>query len=726
MSYLIQKFRLSKRQLHLLILAIAVVVVGWPLVQLSPRAEAANPIISSAIELDYDGLDLNEGNGTGSLVVNDDVSTVTLNPSYTGGTGGTGTWEYSTDGGVTFTTLTLTGGSFDLPFPIGSSTSAIVLRYTEGLNCWEMNLQLFRPTAAPTTDESGVLSDGVASPESSGCCTNGQTSGCKGCEDPSKKSATRSPEGNTDGGSSIAVPQSLSMEVPLAAFPNEPDMNEGRLLLYLAQAGTNAGAVSHLKYGGVPTMEILQQTTNPSTGISYQCVIQQASGFAIQFEVPTGQSVGRPSGHFIYSGARIELLDGTTPTTNPASATRIRQYRQAGGTVLYDKSTGAILEFKTRTGRTTTFPDSRFEIVYSDAPTNSKIRQVRSEGGLLDVVETNSREYTIRVYQPGSYTTSAPGAVSTINAGANPRRSVTVSSPSGTPNKINITHTNGARSILNEWEYSTAANNHTWTVTRKNGGSEYLKVSRTVSRNAGVYTVTKKWEDLTTAGGATTIYDGSISKPFQAWGGRSASSSGEKETSTATTDIARSRVYYTNATNAGSYGKLSSHTLSDGTTWAYEYDANGRMTKRTSAWLDDADGKTEVFGYTPHTTGETVALDDYRPRTTTVSLGGNEVSKTFFSAYFNGSNEYVEIREKASSPTASFGAATNLRTATTYWATSASAERRGRIKSVVRHDGTGADYDYSSGAGSDEKLIVTTRQLLDSSLTLVDGFLPGR
>lgn len=145
MSKLIRHMRRSRRQFHLLILAVAAFVIGWPLVTITPEAQANNPVITTGVNLAFEGVNLNETGNVSEVITNDDDTEFELTPSFYGGTGTNGTWEYSTDGGVTFTTVTLTGGVLTIPFPTTERSQTIIVRYTlpDG-SCWHIELKVRR------------------------------------------------------------------------------------------------------------------------------------------------------------------------------------------------------------------------------------------------------------------------------------------------------------------------------------------------------------------------------------------------------------------------------------------------------------------------------------------------------------------------------------------------------------------------------------------------------
>ena len=381
---------------------------------------------------------------------------------------------------------------------------------------------------------------------------------------------------------------------------------------------------------GFQTMKVLVEDASPANaGLVYTCSIRQATGFAVEFEIKSGETVGRPAGPYIHSGARIELLDGvngavvTNLAVNLANATHVRQYRQSGGIMVFVRSTGEPAQYTTRTGRIHSDPAS--EVVLYES--GGDLTQVRTAAGLLVLAEVTSRKYTIERYLPSQVS----GGSAPYTTAGDPVLTVTVEHPATTAS-LAVTREINGRTTLNEWVYSVVANGNQWLLTRKVWNVSAWETAWTKKRFVGTTTGTVKRIIRTwSKANGTAFYTGDITVAAQDWGALGA-------TLGSATDGDRSVAYHTNPASPGSYGKLSNRTDRAGLPEDYEYDANGRMTLRKSEWLDSVASRHEVFGYTAHVGGETLALNDYRPRTTAVNVDGGTktISKTMFAAYEDG------------------------------------------------------------------------------------------
>ena len=224
-----------------------------------------------------------------------------------------------------------------------------------------------------------------------------------------------------------------------------------------------------------PIEQLLGVSTLPP-GVTSRFYIRQASGNGVIFDVKGG-SVGYPAENTTNSSARIELLDvNGIPTSVLADATHVRQYRGQGGTVLFDRSTGRVVSYRTRQGRETSFTGTgNLHIVYADE-TERVMKQVRTGAGLLTITPDTERKYTVRVYPPGQYSTTFDAVTNEypLVPGAVVRRTATVealedeiSPVSGDPiRKVKITVDQDGREYVYDYRNTTAAGLSVWSMTR--------------------------------------------------------------------------------------------------------------------------------------------------------------------------------------------------------------------------------------------------------------------
>ncbi len=543
------------------------------------------------------------------------------------------------------------------------------------------------------------FSDTTQTAEGKAGCDTSQTSSECGCECKSPK-----PDYGTVM-DMISKLGSMHIEQELPAAPTKPGLSAGRLLLYRSHLGASAPVkADQLIYASVPTMKIVTEYVPGAEGSTqavahYQAVIRQASGFDITFEVKTGDETGLPIGLNVHSQARIQLLDvNEQPTSNLASCTIIRQYRQAGSYVDYDRSTGVVQTFVTRAGRVTDLT-SVIDIV----KVGDVIRQVKTEAGLLDVTELTATSFEVKRYQPGQ-----------VGAKVNGIYNLT-----GDPETRFIVAQDGANKVIQTRYYGTRREKvvfektgDNWTRTRYDANDNVVIIQKhvpafgaskpyVIPTNPIIDIVSPESTSITRVTEIPSETVPEISRETVNFGrsmwGQKASTSQVYETSDRSeAPIERSYTFYDDINKRGSHGKIKSHTLSRGITRQYTYDeVTGHLLTATEAYLDNPTGKVISYDYTPHLAADTLDIGDFRPRTTTVTLNGTVASRTFLAAYFDGSTgEYTVISEVANSQTASFGDAANLRSVAFYYAPNTGATNAGRIRKSISVDKVVTLYSY--------------------------------
>jgi len=558
---------------------------------------------------------------------------------------------------------------------------------------------------------------------------------------------------------------SLQFSESLALFPNEPMLTSGRLMAYRSYINSdNKLNVENLYYASPLTMKIVSESV-PRKLVSesapvqssalrkdvteYEVSIRQASGFYLTFAVEDGQSIGYPKGQYEFSNARIEFLDSTGASTSVVGdATHVKHYRAGGSVVIYERSTGNAVRFITREGRVTELPDARLDIIRAGAV----IRQVKTEAGLLDVIKVNDSEFEVRHYLPWQIGAKADG-VYTLNG--TPQRTVNVKTIA--ENRVRFTRVFGTRREVKESIMTKRENGTSWETNRIEDGEVILSERRInvqpdlgfgqdegEEARSGIFgkahgyfgTPQSLWTNSRKDKERYTLRTWSVpgeDKPvirskfieyYKApWGGQVPTRSLVYETSDRSqAPIERRFSYFTDEDQTGSYGRLKSHTISDGTENSYTYDNLGRLTSTTSAYLDNLTGKVVSYDYSPHVAADTAPLDDFRPRTTTVTCEGNVVQKTFFAAYFEPTTgEYTEVSEIAHSQNATYGDPANYRSTTIFYAPTAGFAKAGRVKKSIRVDGVVTLFDYVTG-GTDDTLTVIATGSLQSDESPLAGY----
>jgi hypothetical protein len=190
-----------------------------------PLLLADNPLLLEQPDLTLDGAPID-----GSVTVDIGDGSVDLASTATG------TWEYRLDGLGAWNVF-----NPQIAFPSSIDEGEILtyeLRFTDpGSNTWTGTVVVRTGTSDGTSRHDDLLTDNGANVSPSGSCDAGQCSTCNECEEKNQSgSATVDDGGEAD-------PDSLMESIDLPAAPNEPDFEEGGLVLYRTKlkSSQNAG-----------------------------------------------------------------------------------------------------------------------------------------------------------------------------------------------------------------------------------------------------------------------------------------------------------------------------------------------------------------------------------------------------------------------------------------------------------------------------------------------------
>ncbi|HEY8962525.1 MAG TPA: RHS repeat-associated core domain-containing protein [Luteolibacter sp.] len=545
---------------------------------------------------------------------------------------------------------------------------------------------LVSPLGAQTSIPGGANSNpstaqGQLQPSDKDKASSDDGNGSRG--DRPKGAAPQTPEGNVDCTNDDGPPKapgSVELTFSLEACPLEYSVSVGALRLYFDSPVANMGDPVYLEYHSVAGAKIASQTTtNLPSGVLRRFTINQLSGKPLTFELRSGESVLKPYGSGADSRARSELRTDTAITTDLNQATRLRQYRSAGGYMEFSIANGNVLRWVGPTGRALNFPadpqtgtaSMGLEVIR----VAGKIRQVKSPAGMLDVVpDADGRGYRVITYLP-SEIGGKNGELYTLVANASPQKTVHVVHPLGTK-KVISTHTDHApagspdrvRTLTHEY-VDTFDGGHEWTLITAAEGVSFTSTRHVIPDldRPGLRRVVREVKDGT---GKLLTRKEVVQKYETSWEGWTDVQ--EIETPAGDPALKQVRAYrYGITAGQNDFRKLNWQMTETGLTYEYRYDATGRMIERRHPWLDGADGRCyiEKFDYTPHDPGEVVLPGDERPRTTTVEVGipgatGNPLlAKTYFAAYNDASNggKHTVINEDAATPASGFGASGNRR-----------------------------------------------------------------
>ena len=531
------------------------------------------------------------------------------------------------------------------------------------------------------------------------------------CEDDSKGPEAANPDGTPK------APGSVDLSFSLDACPLEYSVAVGSLRLYFETPEENMGDPVYLKYNSVAGAKISEQsTTNLPAGAVKRFTIDQLSGKPLAFELNAGAMVLKPTGSGASSRARVELRTDTGVTGDPAAATRVRQYRSAGGFMEFSATNGNILRWSGPTGRFLDFPPDvatgTASIGLEVLRDGEKIRQVKSPAGLLDVVpDSDGRGYRVATYLP-SEVGSKSGAFYSLAPNARPQKTVHIVHPLGT-SKLVSTFTNHSPAgfqdrvrVLTYTYEDTFDGGHEWQLATEADGLTLTSSRHVIPDHdkPGMRRVVREVKD----GTGKLLTRKEVVQQFEAaWNGWTDVQEIETPAGDSTLRMVRSYRYGTTP-GQNDFRKPNWQMTDTGRVYQFKYDAEGRMIERSSPWLDGADGKLliEKYAYVPFGPGEVVLPGDERPRTTTFEVGtsgasNNPVlSKSYFAAYNDAANGgcHTVVNEDAATPGSAYGNAANRRIKQVFYASS-SAPDSGRLKESVDESGLRTQTSYAARSG---------------------------
>ena len=512
-------------------------------------------------------------------------------------------------------------------------------------------------------------------------------------------------------------PGSVDLTFPLEAWPLE-NSAAGGMRLYFEAAEENMGDPAFLNYNSLASARISEQLTmNIPFDVIRRYVVNQVTGIPLVFDLKAADPLLRPSGNGAASGDRAELRTASgTVTSDPAQATKFRQYRSAGGYMEFALPAGNILKWTGPTGRGLDFPvdpaagtaSMGLEVLRE----NGKIRQVKSEAGMLDVVtDADGRGYRVVTYLPSEIAAKA-GDFYPLVSNAKPSRTVHIVHPLGTVNLVAtfIDHApdstqDRVRTLTYSYIY-TFDDGHQWDMmTEANGLS--LKSTRHVIPDPDKAGMRRVIRQITDGSGKLLMRREVIQQFETAWNGWTSLQTIDTPAGDVALRKVQSHRYGPCGGNTDSR-KINWKRAENGSVTEFKYDVEGRLTERRSPWLDGADGKLiiEKYSYVPLAPGEVILSGDNRPRTTTREVGtvggvGNAViQKTYFADYDDAANggRHTVIHEEAATPTSAFGDPGNRRNKQVFHASSAGVES-GRLMETTNENGLRTQMTYAAREG---------------------------
>lgn len=457
---------------------------------------------------------------------------------------------------------------------------------------------------------------------------------------------------------------------------------------YAATAAENSAVTTSLIFrGGYSENEL---SNSLPSGVTHQTRMIGPNREALLFNFTDGNSSAKMTGDTAYLGYQLQMVNqtGEPVTSNPYY---YDMYIGYGNFVRYLVSSGYPVSYHTASGRVLkpSEPSVGLDAVY-DA--DGIIRQVWSfADGLADIVVTESLvSYEIRFYPPSQVGNKVDGVYQTSGE---PYMVVRIENPNPTTNtEVAITKIIGGVSYQTLFRYSHGSE----------GWIMYSPGNLSVNSRSTVYDYSNT---VRTVSAVIKTSDGKIAKKstevYQKFnfGERIVATTLDPDGQT----LRSSYTYYTDSANNGSYGRVATENLADGSWRTYSYNADGWETKIISPWLNSAlnspaaESQELSFSYNPNDNRDVITLEDKRPRLLETKILGKTVKKIFQAYYFE-NNTYTEIQEEATVPSAIWGDETNLKTVWKYYpkgdCTSASA---GRIQQITYPNQTMESYTYEYG-----------------------------
>ncbi|MBI2441628.1 MAG: RHS repeat-associated core domain-containing protein [Lentisphaerae bacterium] len=342
--------------------------------------------------------------------------------------------------------------------------------------------------------------------------------------------------------------------------------------------------------------------------------------------------------------------------------------------------------------------DPTMEVIRVPDGVANVLRQVVAPETFVDLVPISSFKYEIRFYKP-----TEAGAKDTnglyVPTGV-PFISYALENPAAGTNDFNtlrITEMRGSATVVYEYVYSETVGVGEWALSSGNGLKSEV-VSTVTNATGRVFTRTVRDSAGQIASKTRTTF-----RNFD-WGEAIIEQVEDPDGAALTT----TRTYYDDdAIHPGQYGQLKQVNKPDGSWRRYDYDPEGREILEVSSWLNAPTNATAGAAQARYQSYASVdPLDDgtalaHQPRLVEEKILGTTVSKTFYACYFSTNNpgERLEIEERATMPSAAYGAAGNLRTTRVYYPVSIASglPESGKLKGVTSPDGRLANYFYEAG-----------------------------
>jgi len=544
-------------------------------------------------------------------------------------------------------------------------------------------------------------------------------------------------KGKHPGNARVAV-GSIQIGIVCGRAPHE-STGVGKLMLYAEQPSEDifspaALAYSHVLGGAVASVI----TDDPDWGanVERQVTIMDLSGMPNTFQFLANESVGLPLDSESCSSMdfRLRKIDGNgdattgTPTYYDFHMLGERKF------IRYSASTNEAVGYDNGSGRYIEASATGVEVIKD---TEGVIRQVKTATELVDIVIPATGgttaagticKYTITFY-PDSDVGEKDEAdhYYLLQQGATAHTVITIENPAEGEEKdtdfdqLKLTRAVGGTNYVYEYTYTDASKQ--WKLGR-GAGRPYETLTSQFDDTGKIETKTRELHE-----GDDTLVSSTIETWVEFdWGTKMVTKSVRTDATDDTALLTTQYLYYdpgtmdagdsrrdyiVTTTSTAKHGRMHSVRYPTGAWTITDYDDYGRATMVVRPWKDQtvtwngvsestitavaASAHAAYSSYAGVDTNDSPASDDGRPRTITRKIAGTAVGRTFSAYYENTNGEKVEIIEHAATPTAIYGTTGNLRTTTTYYASSAAPASAGRLRTVQSPDGRLDTYTYETG-----------------------------
>jgi len=466
-------------------------------------------------------------------------------------------------------------------------------------------------------------------------------------------------------------------------------LSGGRLEVVKEEASPTLSTPQSLRYTFATALTYKSSSLNAS-GAPEEVKLMSRSGEEMTFAFSDGSSQGVPQDEHRHMDFRLVMVDtnGVAVTNNPV------YYDLAfpgGNSDRFDASTnnfGELHSVYLKGGRRINLADSGIEIIRDE---DDILRQIKAPQCTVDIITNSQYKYTVDFYAPENVGSKNGEGLYTFTD--NPFACWEVENPDpDTLKYLNVSRITATGTNVMKYVYTPYFSR--WDLDKGDGLNQEIEYSFWDDSGENHFIVYE-----------TKDFDGNImSKNMEishlyAWGEAVVSQISDPDGEALIT----TNTHYITSSETGRYSRIHTTKSSDGSWISYDYDNLGRKTVKIHSYKDAAfnsssnDAKAVFYDYTSLDGADIVGPNDQRPRTIREQILGVTVGKIYCCYATNASGQKVDIVEKCSNVTNSYGDADNLRTTITYYHQTNSVVNAGLVESIVILDGTKDTYTYEFG-----------------------------